>query len=234
MKPTKRITLALAATALVSTGVAQADYVDLTEQEWGSNALGSLTVTRSLGGLIGNVTITANKGTLYFQSFDGLQPPLPAFLAGERDGAGISSAGEAAGTIDEVTQASGEILTLTFDDGPKSVNAVGAVDLFFSNANSSLTENMQVEFFNGAASVLTKTLTGAVALSAGTGFIDTTFPAVSVDKIVFTMIGATSDDGVNDGAAAYVQVVPIPAAAWLFGSALVGMVGMGRRKLKKA
>jgi hypothetical protein len=29
------------------------------------------------------------------------------------------------------------------------------------------------------------------------------------------------------------QVVPIPAAAWLFGSALVGIAGVGRRKLSK-
>jgi hypothetical protein len=30
-----------------------------------------------------------------------------------------------------------------------------------------------------------------------------------------------------------VQVVPIPAAAWSFGSALFGTVALGRRKQKK-
>ena len=32
------------------------------------------------------------------------------------------------------------------------------------------------------------------------------------------------------GMAAYDAVVPIPAAAWLFGSALLGLAGLGRRK----
>ena len=38
---------------------------------------------------------------------------------------------------------------------------------------------------------------------------------------------------VNDSTQDFVAQVPIPAAAWLFGSALVGAVGLGRRRKDK-
>lgn len=38
----------------------------------------------------------------------------------------------------------------------------------------------------------------------------------------------------NDYLVAGASVVPIPAAAWLFGSAMLGLVGIGRRRSKKA
>jgi hypothetical protein len=44
---------------------------------------------------------------------------------------------------------------------------------------------------------------------------------------------ALTDTAPGTGQDFVVQVVPIPAAAWLFGSALVGIAGVGRRKLSK-
>jgi len=67
-------------------------------------------------------------------------------------------------------------------------------------------------------------------------------------KTLFKAVNINSDDGVKiDGAATAdgldqtkqwqvsgVTPVPIPAAAWLFGSALLGMVGIGARRSKAA
>ena len=67
----------------------------------------------------------------------------------------------------------------------------------------------------------TGTDTGGVAFW---GVIDT---AVTFSKLSFTPTGESSNllmDSVSYGA------VPIPASAWLFGSGLLGLVGMARRK----
>jgi hypothetical protein len=40
----------------------------------------------------------------------------------------------------------------------------------------------------------------------------------------------TSFDALNDSSVVNSSVVPVPAAAWLFGSALIGLVGVARRK----
>jgi hypothetical protein len=50
---------------------------------------------------------------------------------------------------------------------------------------------------------------------------------VTFSKLSFTPTGESSNllmDSVSYGA------VPIPASAWLFGSGLLGLVGMARRK----
>jgi hypothetical protein len=59
---------------------------------------------------------------------------------------------------------------------------------------------------------------------------DGTFTGAALTNLVGLV--AINSDGTNrqDFVA---QVVPIPAAAWLFGSALIGAVGLGRRKQKK-
>lgn len=48
----------------------------------------------------------------------------------------------------------------------------------------------------------------------------------------------STDNGLSrtsfQGGLAYTAVVPVPAAAWLFGSGLIGLVGLARRKQPKA
>jgi len=251
MNQTRQMAFVLAMTGLLGAGIAQADYVDFSNPLWGNPAgatgtsLDGATATRNLGGNIGSVTITASNtvgGTsnLYWQAFDGNPPPLPSYLySGQQsdgyDGVGVTTTTKDNNSADEVTMSSEESVTLVFDGGPKLVAGVGALDLFTNTAEGFGPENMKIEFFNGVSSVFTTTLTATETLgSTRTGFVNASFAAISADKIVFTMTGTTSDDGVLDGAPLYVQVVPIPAAAWLFGSALVGMVGMGRRKSNKA
>jgi hypothetical protein len=83
--------------------------------------------------------------------------------------------------------------------------------------------------------------------TAGPNFFSTlvnpgpTALAGTVLDLWFDDSGANDDDNhddmairlsiVGDGS---FQVVPIPAAAWLFGSALMGMVGIGYRRTRKA
>ena len=59
-------------------------------------------------------------------------------------------------------------------------------------------------------------------------------PGVFTDRSDFTSTPADTNTGVFFGATyaiwAPVSPVPIPAAVWLFGTALVGLIGFGRRK----
>jgi hypothetical protein len=48
------------------------------------------------------------------------------------------------------------------------------------------------------------------------------------------LVGLTNNDGTTKYQDYIAQVVPIPAAAWLFGSALIGMAGIGYRRGRAA
>jgi len=115
-----------------------------------------------------------------------------------------------------------------------NVEKIQALDLFAANGG---VEQLDVTFYDSSNGVISSTaLTGA---GSGTGgYVAQVLSVSGVKKIVFTTPVGTNynDDGNNDAALAGItySVVPIPAAAWLFGSALVGMIGMGRRNSKNA
>ena len=68
-----------------------------------------------------------------------------------------------------------------------------------------------------------------LALKSGQGQLDP-------DWAVFLLNGATSGEWSISGNQAlshanlYAKVIPVPAAAWLFGSALLGLAGIGRKR----
>lgn len=87
-------------------------------------------------------------------------------------------------------------------------------DVFFGIAGPSF--NMFTIDFRAIAS-------GPVNISGSTvpgGFQDDLFTSVVVDSF--------------NGATVNVSAVPVPAAAWLFGSGLIGLVGIARRKTQLA
>jgi hypothetical protein len=59
------------------------------------------------------------------------------------------------------------------------------------------------------------TISGQISIGAG-GVLDGSFPTV--------------DNGVNYITTTFTPTVPVPAAAWLFGSSLLGLAGITRRK----
>lgn len=60
------------------------------------------------------------------------------------------------------------------------------------------------------------------------GVTDVDWFATGIGQIKFLGVGAGS--GVIDGGFELTSVVPVPAAVWLFGSGLIGLIGVARRR----
>ena len=147
---------------------------------------------------------------------------------------------------------SSEFILLTANNGThfSGLFTLGSLDLNSSNtpekgflgvqstdSEGVVTITKFVEFQPGAVTVLGGPI-GLTASIAGTGglwtlTLSSQFNALGLTEVVF---GANpeSNGNRNDYLVRGASVVPIPAAAWLFGSALVGLVGLGRRKLAPA
>ena len=78
-----------------------------------------------------------------------------------------------------------------------------------------------LEFFNDGGSVFSIVGT-AVGPPISFGFVNVSVTDLVFDKVVFS----TQDDSFEY---AKLAPVPIPAAAWLFGSGLLGLIGIARR-----
>lgn len=69
---------------------------------------------------------------------------------------------------------------------------------------------------------------GTTDLLNGTRFIRYEFIGTRVGEQTNTGVLNENNDAYLD--AAYLHVVPVPAAVWLFGSGLIGLIGLARRK----
>ncbi len=67
-----------------------------------------------------------------------------------------------------------------------------------------------------------------------TSILDIGFVANAGDWFDFNNVKILNSDVVYNGAEVIVQAVPVPAAVWLFGSGLIGLVGVARRKTQLA
>ena len=87
---------------------------------------------------------------------------------------------------------------------------------------------------SGNSTIITDWLTShIVATSTLAGFgnpAGSSFFRSSVADLPFQSICQSEDVIGIDGCSSTVPAVPIPAAAWLFGTALIGLVGFGRRR----
>ncbi len=120
---------------------------------------------------------------------------------------------------------------LSFNTGTQSLNIQGSVaGLGISSQTllSSTMDDFSYDYSNGntlnffeasGSSALSTNLLSAIGLS-GTGF---DYLAYSIDV---NSLGQVVDAGVVNTT----SVVPLPAAAWLFGSAILGLLGVARRK----
>ncbi len=96
----------------------------------------------------------------------------------------------------------------------------------FSNvlAVSALDSNFSANSFNSNPLV-------AINPAITAGVTDVSWYADGIGEIKF--LGVRANDGSIDGGfelTNYVSAVPVPAAVWLFGSGLVGLIGIARRK----
>lgn len=215
--------LAAAATVLLASSAAHAAVIDFTVP--GATTSGSI-----LG--VG-WTLTSPDGPITFTVQDG---STCAVLSCFGDGAGIGDDEVSGATVN-----SGEVLKLTFD-APIKVTGFYFLDLFTSATDSTDREQARVGT-DGVAyptiflANLAETPTGDSGFLNAAGTVSLLLGANdSVYFTAFHVAGFNDDLGVNDFALAGVQVeaIPIPPAAFLFGTALVGMGLLSRRRKKQA
>ena len=221
MKPTY-LAAALAA-AVTMTGPAHAAYwIDLTDSNTlgvtdNKNPVATDPFTLPSAALGGSFELGALSGNVV--TGDGVDASgLP--IAGDFDGLGV----DAIGDNDEVDYAvnGGESITMTFDN-PTTVTGLRFLDLFTP-------ETVEVSSDTGKSLEVDTGL----ELSEGIGFRESTAMIwANVSKLTFEP-GPENDAGSRPNfALAGVQVVPLPAAAWLMIGGL-GAVGAYARRSRKA
>ena len=210
---------------------AVAAYLDFTDD----NVVMSLMSSPVAGGYAGSIdgvafTLTSTDGVNLNSdpSYDGsssigCQPVGP--LACDWDGVGVEN--------DEVTGAfenySGQTLVLEFAT-EVYISSFDFLDLYL-NPNDRDAEQASVSI-DGAAPIVGD----AVGSSGDGGYLNLLALGGPILGRVIEFTAASGsefwDDHNNDYALAGVAVsaVPVPAAAWLFGSALIGLIGFSKRR----
>lgn len=235
MKKTAIISLLLGPAALLAAGTANAALIDFTAGSSGWSGGGkAYSQTISPFGL---VKMTSSGGKIKFNThYDGGSPNPASDLAFKYDGVGIGD--------DEINGA--ERLTLEFEQAVE-IYRLDFLDLFQANkdllskkivGSGDGIEKIQVQFSLNGNVFETSSYSGNDLLGAGAGYLSTSINNLTADKLIFSMAANSGWDDKNaDAALAAVganAVVPIPAAAWLFGSALLGLVGVGRHRRRNA
>ena len=207
-------TFALFATFILSLS-AHATFIDFTHDDWSSVA-GNTSFTMNILN-VGNVTLSASDNMTFNNTGD--QNTCLAstgdFLKCDGDGIGIGN--------DEITEllntgSNPQNITISFDDGPVNIDNIYLLDLFIESGGA----EVAVISSNGI------TQNYISQSSAPGGFYDTGFYGTNIASIILS----GNKDDFSDYALAGIEVspVPIPGAAILFGSALLGFFGFKRRR----
>ena len=155
-------------------------------------------------------------------------------LVCEGDGIGIVN--------DEITEGGNQILTVTFNDGPVNIHAIHFLDLFASEDGETLSgekvrgEKAVIKWNEGSNEYVAHAIEGPSKFNGG-GYWEVNEGSSSVYSGGLLMAGITSfdltgfGDKFSDYALARIEysAVPIPAAFWMFGTALIGFVAISRR-----
>jgi len=207
---------------------AMAAYLDFTDN---STILSLATITNGFSGTVDGVgfTLTSISGLNFNENYDGSLDfgcqsnggPLKCDL----DGAGLTN-----DEISGLTSVSGQTLTLNFDRAVR-INSFDFLDLYDNSLNGNGIEQARVSI-DGS----TPYLVDASGISGDGGYakLDLISLGVIGQNIQFTAFQGLpiQDDSDNDYAFAGVTVsaVPVPAAIWLFGTALIGLAGFSKRR----
>ena len=219
----KRLLIAAsgAAALFAGAGSAEATLIDLTDARvWSAD-----TTTADYAN-IGRVSLgTGDSDRITFSAYDG-PTDLSTPLRRDFDGAGIGD-DEITGQRTPGTDAD-QSLTMEFEQRV-TVNGLMFLDLY--TLDEEVTEIMEALFYDNGELIATRTFSGESAPGQG-GYLGARFAGIQADGLAFRMAdGSGLDDRTADAAVAGVSLVPIPPAVWLFGSALAGMIAIGRRRL---
>jgi hypothetical protein len=223
----------LAAAALVPLPVTAA-LIDLTDFALWGTVSGSTTVTRNVAG-VGSVTVRAFKASVLTpmnlnntQTFDGgggagaygFCAAAGGPLACQRDGFGVAA-------DDEVSISGQEPLEVRFAT-PVTLARFHFLDLFTGEPGTADPASETAAWrFGGTSTIYTLQGTSShfgTGLSAGYANI-----AVANSGVTSVIFHATKPSN-SDFALAAIEVVPLPAAALLFGTALAGLGWIRRRR----
>ena len=109
--------------------------------------------------------------------------------------------------------------------------------IFISNSPGADTMNVNANPAGGSVGTYTSVLAFNVAFTDSDVFNDISLPGnnLTIDDFQFSNFSglATLSNGVVvdfGGTVESLQAVPLPAALWLFGSGLIGLIGLARRK----
>ena len=213
----KLIAAGLASLALVAVGQATAEVIDF---EGFSNGA---TVTSS--GIISSITASGgfNQARIFNTAASNnagnvaTDPDLIAPFS-EIGGGQVLSPGNVLIIQDN---ANGGTLTFMFA-GPITVLSMNVFDA----------DGGTVKFFGSGGQIGTTVNLGNsddTANGAGNWYEALTFGATGVANVTKMELYFTKSGAVDD-----ITVVPLPAAAWLFGSALLGVIGIGSRRRARA
>ena len=190
-------------TAFVLSATANAASIDFTSNAW--SGVAGLTTT------VGDVKLTSIGGNLTFNGSLGERAgcfSAGAGLACQGDGIGISN--------DEISEGGNQILTVDFLHGPVNVTKLVLLDLFGQEQSGEI------------AVISGQDYQSDTSVNSAGGYFLTGFTADGISTITLT----GNDDGFSDYALARIEYspVPLPAAAWLFASALMGFSLMSRKR----
>ena len=227
--------VAFATAGVFAAGAANADsLIDLTDDIWGAPG-----TTSGVPVTVGGVTLTAVPAPLVFQKFDApVKPPVTSTFPLEFSLDGI-------GVVDDEVSLTTPTVQLLKVKLPSTLTVTGLafLDLFFDgdltdNVGDGGAETIRAEFRIGGAA--TGNFYDAVAAqpnppaNSDGGYFEVSGLNFAADEIWFYMAPNTGrDDAIADAAVAGITVVPLPAAVWLFGSALMGIAGLGYRRNRK-
>ena len=175
-----------------------------------------------VGDVLVNLSPNGSNQLTNFQDFDGdaSNDPFCETLACEQDGFGVIGEGENPGTDDEITFDESQSILVEFD------KAVQIGSLSFLYAFKSEFASVTVNDSGSAFSIDAVEDLG----DGGPGFVSAGVALTGVTSLLFKAGNTNDDAGSADVALASIEVVPLPAAVWMFGAGLAAVGGTVYRR----